>query len=367
MSTGLEEVLGYENLLGVIQDPKGGVPDNILPPEFNSPALVKPTVGNTGTYTKVASTRRVAQIVAYGSASRRQDLAGVTDVPVKCIHSYEHVVHDVPTLQNLRAEDGSARQRRGKQTVARQTAEFRRRGNNLRLAAIYSAFGLGKIYVDSEGNMLHSSSGKTYEVDFGIPSGNQDQLDVLGDGSIIDASWATAGTDIGAQIRALKTASRKLTGYEPEVALYGSNIPGYFEANTNAKNLLNASPALAEAMIRHDIPKGFNGLDWYPAYGAFFVDKNGTKRDFFGADTVVFMPRPSADWFEIVEGTFPVPTDLTISGDAAAALENFEDVQGMFSYAELATDPPGIKQYGGDTFLPCIKVPGAVFIADVTP
>ena len=39
----------------------------------------------------------------------------------------------------------------------------------------------------------------------------------------------------------------------------------------------------------------------------------------------------------------------------------------MFSYATVKDDPVTIKQVGGDTFLPALKVPAAIWQADVTP
>jgi len=65
-----------------------------------------------------------------------------------------------------------------------------------------------------------------------------------------------------------------------------------------------------------------------------------------------------------------VPTNFELANNATSAVDvahSLREQAGMFSYAEMLTDPPSIKMVAGDTFLPVIKVPKAVFIADVTP
>jgi hypothetical protein len=50
-----------------------------------------------------------------------------------------------------------------------------------------------------------------------------------------------------------------------------------------------------------------------------------------------------------------------------AALGNFTQAQGAFSYAKVGHNPPGVEHFAGDTFLPLLKNPWAVFLADVVP
>jgi len=104
-----------------------------------------------------------------------------------------------------------------------------------------------------------------------------------------------------------------------------------------------------------------------PVYDAFFTNHAGSDTDWAADDLVVFAPEPGPEWLEWLEGTYPIPQSLTLSGDAAQALASLQPAQGMFSYAAVSINPPGVTQYFGDTFLPVIKVPNAIFIADVTP
>lgn len=366
MGTSLQAVLGYKNLCGLIQDPKGGVPADILPPEFLS--VTRRIVGDTGSYKRVEGTRRVARQVWRGEPSRRRELKGITEVPFKAITSAEHQMHDATTLSQLTNYDSPDVQRMGRAEIARQTAEFRALFNNLRVSAVHSALALGTIYFNADGELLPTGSGAMLTVDFGVPAGNRNQLDVFGGGDIIGASWATAGTNIPAHVMALLLAALKKTGYRLEYAFYGSNIQAYLALNDYTKNLIVGNPADAAAFSRGIIPDGFLELKWRKGMGAFYEDKDGVFQSWWGPDTVVFSPTPTPDWWELVEGSNPVPTNLgRVAVDAIDASSDVADVTGMASYAVLGSDPVSIKQVGIDTFIPLLKVPGAVFIADVVP
>ena len=367
MSKTLEQILGFENLTGLIQDPRGGVPAELIPPGFTNTAGAQQVAGDSAKYTKVAGTRQTARLVQYGSPSVKRGLKNVSEVPVKLMHTHEHINHEMRVLTALRQYDNPQLQMRGQQEVDRQTAGFRMLFNNLRASTIFSIFRFGQIYFDGAGELLPTSSGAVTTVDFTVPAGNKNQLDVFGAGAIIGASWATAGTDIIGDMHALRKAARKLTGYPLRHAFYGENILGYFLGNDKLKEFLVRNPAMQTALISGDIPDGLFGLNWHPFYEAFFEDSGGTLRDWWSGDTITFTPDPSPDWWDWLLGSYEVPTELGIASDASAALANFATQHGMFSYASITTDPPGIKHNAGDTFLPTLKVPGAIFIADVTP
>jgi hypothetical protein len=206
-------------------------------------------------------------------------------------------------------------------------------------------------------------------IDFGVPAGNKDQLDWDGNGAIIGASWATAATDILGDVKTLKAASLKLTGYPLRYAFYGANILGYIVGNTNLSKLIQGNAAMAEAIRNSELPNPFLGLTWIPAEFAYFLDQNGATQSWCGADQVVFTPEISGEVYELLEGSYPVPTSVgEVRADGSAALAaDVVEVNGMYSYALLTADPVSIKHVAGDTALPAWLVPNAMFSADVTP
>lgn len=363
MAVNLQTLLGRDNLTGVITDVAGGVPSDGLPPGLFG--LTRPVVGNTASYFKVANTRRSARLTDYGSRARTRNKSGIEEVPVKLMHSLEMITHEPATLTNLMSPD-EATQRLGEAEVGRQTGEFARLFQNLRVSSVASTLANGQIYFDRDGELSGSTQTGGRDIDFSVPAGNQTQVDALGDGDIIDASWSTAGTDIIGQMIGLQTAAVKLSGQSVRHAIYGADVPGYLAANTALKDLVanNASLNTAAAAGR---AAPVLDLQWWNGAGLFFEDQNGTKTDWLLSDEIIFLPEPNRDWWEIIEGSLPISQNVGASASASEdLLGQVTLAQGLFSVAEISSGvPAGITQIAGDTFLPTLKNPNAIFIANV--
>jgi hypothetical protein len=370
VSKAIQDLLGYQKLCGVIQATTTGIP-KVLPPGF-SPTPTK-TFGDSGRYMQVTGTRTTARLAMYGAPAKMRDLKDIAKRDVKLMHAYEKIQLDPMLYQSLHSYTSYDQARYPvEQEVGRQVREFRRRFENLRTAASLYALSLGHIYFDSGGNLLPSSSGSTYDVDLGVPSANlpagQSNLATTISGT--NASWATAATNIPQYLRLLKKYALKLTGYELTHAFYGTNIPEYFTNNNYLNPFLAREPDRREMYLKEgEIGPEYTleGIKFYPVYQAFFEDSGGTNRSIFGDNQIVFTPDPSPEWWETMEGTYPVPTSVAIAADATAAMKTFDIVNGMGAWAVPSHDPPTADMFFVDTFLPVIKVPNCIFsIADVT-
>lgn len=359
----LEEVLGYVALTGTIQATTTGIP-NPLPNGFMN--IKKPTIGDSARYTRVTGTRRTAHLSMYGAPARKRELKDIGYVDVKLMHTLEEVTLNPLVLQQLRNYNNYDVQRQGMEEVARQTAEFAQYFMNLRTASTLSMLALGAIYFDSDYNLLPTSSGAQTTISFQVPSTNQGQLPALtGGGSILTSGWQNADADIPSMIRLLKKQARRSTGYPVKYAFYGENVPSYITNNDYCTDYLARNPRFNEEWTNTgEIPDLFN-LVWVPVYETFYEDQNGAFQSFFTADTVVFTPEVSADWYEMIEGTYEVPTTLNIVTDANAAMQSLTQVTGMFAYGAVTHNPPTINMYKGDTFLPVLKVPNSIWQAVV--
>ena len=254
MAKTLQQIIGAENLVGVIQGIKPGVP-SVLPE-----AMLRPTDrvnGNIGTYLKVEGTRKTARLVYYGGPSVGRKMKGVTEVGVALMHFLENNMHKPTTLMNLKAIGSEIRQKMGRDEIARQTGSFKQLFVNARTSASISALAKGSIWFDGEGNLLPTAGSAAVTVDFQIPAGNQNQLDVLGAGNIIAAKWSGAGAAIHTHIKNLKVASVKKTGYRITEAFYGGNVLDYFLTNTKLKEIINRNQRQQEAFLNNEIADGF--------------------------------------------------------------------------------------------------------------
>lgn len=364
MAKTIQQVLHAKSLTGLIQAINPGLP-RVLPNGFYTPT--RNVRGNTAEYTKVEGRRDVAMAVQYGSKSKAATQKGVARVPVTLWHSFMNMAHNAEVLDMLRQYDRPEAQNFGMQELERQSRGFATIFENTRQSLMHSALFTGYIYLDGDGNLLPTSSGAAITIDFGVPAAHRSQLDILGAGNIIAASWATAGTDIIAHINGVKSALTRKTGYVPMHAFYGKNIPSYFARNTGIGALLQTDRQLAEGLGSNGTFQ-VGGLTWHNAQDAMFVDQNGAIQGWLGDDSVIFTPNPGADWWELLNGSYVVPNGVkSIGGTAVDMLADLQRVFGRFSYADLTLDPPGITHYAGDTFLPVLKVPLAIAIADVTP
>jgi len=357
----LQDMLAARTLTGVVNSISGGVPNDLLPAALYSPT--REIEGDQGTYFKVKNTRKTARRAkGQGTVPKEADKEDEEEVQFRALSATESLRYKPHTLQNLMSEDGG-KQRLGMGDIRRQSTEHVRRFTNLRSGCVYSALGRGIISFNAEGDLKTSAS--TINIDFGVPAGNKAQLDVFGSGDIISTSWDNAAADIPTQIKALKKAARKLTGLKIQHALYGENVLGYLLSNNQTKELINRSQARRDEAAALEVPNPFLGLTWWDVAEAFYDDA-GTLTDFFGPDTIVFIPEVSEEWWDYPEGTNIVPTDLgTVHADAVDALSAIDVMPGLSSYATVTRKPVGIEQIIQDTFLPIIRNANAIFIATI--
>lgn len=365
----INDILGAPNLCGIIQSTVSGIP-NPFPPAFFQ---VDQTVdGDTGEYKVFSGSRTNATISPYGAPSKNRQLREIGVTAVKLLHSVENIVLPVKDYINLLNYNDLAKQKLGIDEVSRQIREARWTQDNLRISALTSMLFKTQIYYDGLGNLLPSSTGALTTVNYDVPAGNQNQLDVFQTGNpIISASWATNTTTIDKQVQALHQAAVQLTGYELKHAFYGKNIPSYLTGNANLGNYFFRDSYGPDAfgpqyIATADIPNPLLGLTWHKAYQSFFMDQNGNRQTLVGDDQIVFTPEPSTAWIGFLEGTYPVPTKAGIITPAEPTVaSSMETRAGMFAYGMASADPPTAKIVYGDTFLPVLKVPSAIFVATV--
>src|SRR5205085_10491630 len=355
MAKNIQDVLGYVPLTKMIRTTKSGIPDP-LPAGFRSNP--KKVIGDKSRYMQRTGQRRTARQVYYGADAYNTELKEISSRDVALLHFYESIRLPMLTYQTLRWPESYELQDLARQEVDEQCVQFKDRFENLEVATNVMVLTLGHIYFDVNGNLLPSSSGAFLDVDFGVPAGNQNQLNIDGAGNIIAASWATPSTDIPGHIRALKQRSIFQHGYEPMYAMYGVNIPSYFNANTALVNYLARNPVMRDKYLTsNELPAGLMDLTWIPGYKAFYEDANGVKQKLVADDAVILFPEVDANWWEWQAGSYLVPKTFDIVPEGPAARDNFEIVYGMFGYGQPVRNPVTADIYYGDTFLPVLKNP----------
>lgn len=359
MAKPLNLIMGSIPMTTAAQGVVRGIPA-ALPASFYRTTRRVPA--NQVAFTKRDGARAAARLVQYGAPSVNVAHGPSSEGAGILIHSFEHFRHPLPVLMNLRSGDDNL-QAAAQDDIDNKTADFMERYNTLRVAAIGSVIANGKIWFDGNGEFLPTSSGAVTTIDYAIPANNLNQLN-----GIIGASWATASTDIIGDINAIKKVALQTTGYPIVHAFYGENIPAYIAKNDTIKYYLQGVPQLAQQIYTTgQIPAGFMGLQWHSVYEAFTVSAAGTLTETHGGDFVAFTPEPNTGWYDFVEGGYLVPSTIEVQTSVEGAMRNLRPVSGKFAYASIAHDPVSVVGYAGDTFLPLLKNPNVLFIADVTP
>ena len=370
MANNIATLLSPKLLTEVIRTVKGGVPTDMLPAEFFTNTM--PVTKDYATFRRVQDQRTTTQLGAYNSASKQLDLVGVQEITVKCLSTYVNTRFNPELYMALQALDSADDATdRGRSLIGEQLDQAAMRINNTVAASVHLALANGTVYWDAKGNLLPSSSGAFSSYDTAIPAGNKGGLNALGTGNIISTNWSDPTADLMGQIAALKRASRILTGRPVKTVLYGKNIAGYLAKNNELNNrivTLSQKAEVSGSFEAGEVPQGLLGMAWKPVYDAFWTDASGTNQLVYNDDAIIFLPDMEKDVYSMAQGENVVPTKFNYGGPTAdAALASLRYERGLFSYAEITSDPVGIKSVSGQTWLPCFKVPSAFFLGNANP
>ena len=348
MAFSIEQILGYVPLTKAVEKVKAGVP-RTLPPAFYARPKADQVLGDKALNIAYSGTRKVARLAPYGSPPRQITQLPREAQPVVLLHSIENLPFKQELFLQLRNLEDYTVQRMAATEIAFQASQAGMRFVNLETTAVHMMLANGKLWFDASGNLLPSSSGADLTIDYGVPAGNQNQINWNGGGNIIDASWGTSTTKIVSHIKKIKRAAVLLTGYPLKYAIYGANIPEYLALNGTFQNYLRYHPQFREQFVdAAEIADGTLGLTWIDGSNLFFDDDSGTTQQIVQDDGIIFCPDVADNRaYTIHEGSYPVPKSLTMAQDVESMLANFEIQYGPFGYAMMNPPSQIIGVYGG--------------------
>lgn len=362
MPFSVEDLLSYVPLTETVKEVMSGIP-KVLPEAFWT--LTEDVLGDRARNIKASGTRKTARVTPYGSPPRQVEKLPLGQTDVRLIHTFEKMPIGQELYKCLREFESYSAQIMAREEINRQTEELAQRSVNLEIAAVTSMVANGKIWFDSSGNLLPTSSGADLEIDYGIPAGNIGSV-----GGIISASWATTTTNIPVQVANLKTKARQTSGYELENAFYGKNVAGYLANNTSFQQYLARNPFYNQQFVNTgEIASGTLGIkNWIPVQDAFFEDDAGAIQEMFPVDQITFTPAITKATYVMLRGSYPVPSEFRVGQSVQDVLGSVANVYGAFRYAVLDPSVPlNIALHQGNTILPRFKIPASVFIVDTTP
>lgn len=171
--------------------------------------------GREGAYHVYNHVRKVAKGRAPGMSAGTRGAQGIGRVSFTYPRMFDSVSLLAETLHNLgRIDNPAVRDTAGANMISLQTKTLGELAANWRKAQIMGAL-RDSLYVGVSGDDEYfslSSSNTLARINFQMPSGNKSQLNMLGDGNIIDASWAVNNTNIPLHLGKINAAFQRLCG-----------------------------------------------------------------------------------------------------------------------------------------------------------
>jgi hypothetical protein len=357
-SYSVREILSWVPLTKAVEVVKGGIP-SVLPQEFFT--LEEKVSGHTARMIEYKGTRKTSRITNYGSVARSMERVELGSRDIVLLSTREQIPFRDELVFILRNwEQYTPQQHFAMREIAFQGEQMRLRMENLEIAATLSSLVYGKIYFDSDGNLLPDNVGASLVVDQGVPSTNFLTASTLG------GLWSNTNTNIVDQITTVKKKAIQASGYPLKYAIYGQDAAKHMAVNESLRYFWARHQDHNDSYLDSGlIPKKFLGLTWVPAYEAFYEDATGVVRELFPTDRVVFTPEITEATWAFYRGSELVPTTLGMFGGAEQALNSFVEVFGRGRYARVYDNPVQIVDIAFDHFLPRIKVPNAYFVLDI--
>lgn len=352
-----EGVLDDQSLNGALMFTPGATTGQGIPRQGN----VRDWDLRSGQYDTFDNTRRVATGRVPGTAASRQQPQKVGEVQFTLPRTAEVIPLTDENLQNRRAIGGPSSEvdQGGQDYISFQMMYMAQRVAN-EIEFQTAAMLRGSYTFTQKGDDLeHTFSGGETTIDFQIPSGNKDRLNMLGGGNLISASWATAGTDIPSDLANINAAMVQLTGKGLAHVVLNNlewqNVVNNTKVHTQGgsanvvfERLTRARPGEFEAILR-SLP----WITWHIVdYGVELWDgSNFTFAKMIPDNRAAFFPAPENEWVNYIRGGEWVT-------EGPNGVKSFQ--HGFYPYSWPSHDPSGWNLAGQFNGLPALKVPACI-------
>jgi hypothetical protein len=393
MSVSLHELLQPQVILDVVSRVRArqgrlgrwiGFQPNRYDPSVPTLAGANTVRGNTryATFRLFDYSRVVAKFRAPDTGPATVAANPTGDVRISCARMHEKIPLSYEELGNLSPIVGpnAVIDPGGQDYITRQTRFIGQQFNSA-IEMLTTGMFQDNLWFQQQGDnwiaAIGNPGGVSFQVNFGIPSGNKNQLNMLGTGNLITISWDNVGAPIFKMLSAIKAAYAQLSGY-PLMHIWINSLMWYnIITNTEIRNLAgSANQPMAsytempekdmsgmptegyEAMLRCDGTVRFHitdevvvtgNTDTDPSYGTAPAAATFTKvvPDKFA----FFLPEPSGDWTKMYHGAEYVVENPGMPG----ALRS-----GYYFWREYVTQPSKVDLIGLLNCIPLLYIPKVV-------
>ena len=338
-------------------------------------------------------TRVVGKARAPGTGPASVPVNPVGEVRVACARFHEKVRLLGEFLGNLSPIIGPNSQidTGGQSYIARQTTHLAEKYNNT-IELLTTGMFQDNLYFQMSGDNLlpvigaPTSPNLGFQIPFQIPSGNKNQLNLLGTGNIIQVGWQNAGAPLIKNCLQIQAAMTQLSGYQPRH--FWQNSIGWYNVllNTEVRNTAGSSntpfaeydrvPEMAvDGMPQPEFAAMLRGIPWIhwhiaddvlvtggdvdPTWAQGAADVTAGRTTVIKVipdNTCIITPEPSSDWAELYHGA------EYISENAGQPMQL---KRGYTFWKEWVTQPSCIELISLMNTIPLLYVPKAIAFATV--
>lgn len=326
--------------------------------------------GREGTYHIFNHVRTAGLGRAPGTAAGRIARNPVARVPFVYARMHFEVSLLAEELHNLaKIDDPRMRDEAGSTYIKMQMRSPGERAGNWRTQMVVGML-RDSLYIHESGDdwyFTYESSGGLTQVPFGMPSGNKDQLDMLGAGSIIDASWANAGANIPMHLGKINAAFQQLMGGRLTDIHCTFNVWD----NVTSNDFVAAKAGIANApfeTFERKVGEGPDGtpineytgrlriapgVTWHISDDGLEIGAPGSEAftKHWGDNNAVFMNSPASGIYSMYQGSEPIAE--YDGGPETVRI-------GLSSWSKKTSNPTATEIFTLDNALPVNHIPASV-------
>ncbi len=224
-------------------------------------------------------------------------------------------------------------------------------------------------YQSVNGTLFHSftSASAAQTIDFQVPSGNKNQLNMLGGGNIITASMLLPSTDVVTIFFNINQAMQQLSGFSLGHVICKSQ---FWNALINNDYVVSQAGSAATPLQSIDKDEDGNftavlrSMPWLTFHileHGLEIDSTYTYTQLIEDDHFICLPSaPASEYCQYLEGS-----EIVTEGPGVQAPRG--EQFGFYPFAYPMFDPSRWNLSGVFNGVPSLKVPSAVCYADGTP
>lgn len=358
----VEELLGYKVWTPIYEE-YGRLASPCPLYDFYNTGPVENWDTDTIHFVYLSRIRQAAPLNFRNQPARKVQPTGMSKRELTMLRMFNSLSLGVGTLQFLKEPDSQILQRKGLTTIRQQVQDFATKDANTKRLFLAKSLSDGIVYVNSEGEILESSSGSAYSIDHGVPATNTGQVDLSnfgGSGNAIATAWDNPAAKILTQLDNLTMAAEYNNCPPPKHIWIRRSKRWWIRENTEILAMYNAGKERLDNATKGDTFE-INGYTFHFS-DATYEAADGTIKYYIPEAKAIITPDPAdSRWIARAAGLEYVPTTHEIGGSMEEIMNSLSEVYGPFTFALFDPRTMGIDLFMGDNWLWGLREPKAIW------